>query len=300
MINLKEQKNNVFIHTLKDKFCARQSFLEKTNYHQEHISINGNIQNPYSISTDSYLQLYQCHECGEMFPVDDMITTQDSPKVCYDCYESLYTTCEICGAVIPLSTVNTLSFGSEDIETCSNCAVQLNTVLKEKEEPVTLLHHHMNDSSDFIQFDFNIVMQQPLNSNAILNIVNSISDICSIHDVPLFYFKKVDNSNVLNFTTHFLDLNADLYKEIILKLASYIAFEPNILYLDSFHLRIECSKEKQSIYYQMMNTLLMNLFHKKSIFIKTLESAESITLSSDSITDILDKANFYRTCLRNF
>ena len=286
MINLKEQKNNTFIHTLKDKFFARQSFLEKTNYHQEHISIHRNIQDQYSMPTDSYMQLYQCNECGDMFPIDDMITTQDSHKVCYDCYESLYTTCEICGAVIPLSTVNTLSFGFEDIETCGNCAIQLNTVLKEKEETITLLHHHTNDSSDFIQFDFNIVMQQPLNSNAILNIINSISDICSIHDVPLFYFKKTESFTILNFTTHFLDLNANLYKEVILKLASYIAFEPNILYLDSCH--------------QMINTLLMSLFHNKSVSIKTSESADSIELSTDTITDILDKANFYRTCLQTF
>lgn len=300
MTNLKEQKNNTFINTLKDKFFERQSFLEKTNYHQKHISKNRNDKNHYSVFHDSYAQLYPCNECGEMFSIDDMITTQDSHNVCYDCYESHYTTCEICGAAIPLSSVNNISFGSENIETCDNCAVQLNTILKEKEEPIILLHHHMNNSSDFIQFDFNIVMQQPLNSNDILNIINNINDICSIHDVPLFCFRKIGDFKTLNFTTHFLDLNSSIYKEVILKLAAYIAFEPNILYLASFHLRIECAKEKQSIYYQMMNTLLTSFFHNKSISIKTSESADSIELSTNTITDILDKANFYRTCLQTF
>lgn len=301
MTNLKEQKKTThqpfFIDTLKNKFFERQSYLKsiKTTQHSNKTDANYTF-----LQDEDDNQSYRCSECGEMFSKEDTIATQNNSKICYNCYEDLYTTCEICGAVVPLTTINTVSFGSENIETCEDCAVQLNTVFKEKEESIVLLHHYTQESFDFIQFDFNIVLQEHLDSHTFLNIVNSITDICSIYDVPLFYLKKIDRFRVLGFTTHFLDLNTQTYKEIILKLATYIAFEPNISHIELFNMRIECSKNKQSSYIQMMNAFLTSFFHPNSISIKTLENANSVELSTDIIHSILNKAEFYRTCLHHF
>jgi len=254
----------------------------------------------YLTCEDEYNHFYKCHECGEIFPIDDMISIQNNHKICYNCYESFYTTCEICGDVIPVATINNVAFGSETIDACEDCALHLRTIFKEKTDTITLLHHHNSFSTDFIQFDFNIILREHLDSNEFLNIINNINAICTIHDTPLFYLKKVDTFHIIGLTTHFLDLNTSLYKKIITDFATYIAFEPNVLYLESFHLRIECEQKKKEIYQQMMHTLLIRLFPNSFASLNLTENGDRVEFNNSTSTIALNKADFYRTCMQYF
>lgn len=305
MTNLKEQRINtqipIFCNELKNKFVARQFYLKQVKHNKSSHSKNKKEKDSFLLShEENYDSFYPCSDCNEVYSTDDMIITQDNRKICYDCYEKNYTVCEICGAVIPISERNSIAFGFESIETCENCALQLNTVFKEQGDSITLFHHHNGLDTNFIQFSFNIVLQEHLNSTDFLAIVNNICDICNIHDVPLFYLKRIDGFKVLGITTHFLDINVTIYKKIILKLATYIAFEPDILYLESFQLRMECRKEKEEKCTKQMTTILTSLLQKVSTPNKIMENADTIELTSNIADAIINKADFYRVCMQVF
>lgn len=305
MTNLKEQRINtqipIFCNELKNKFVANQFYLKQAQHPKSSSSKNKNKKDCFtSLIEENDSQFYPCSECGEMCAVDDMITTQDNRKICYDCYEKEYTTCEICGAVIPISERNSTAVGFENIETCEDCALQLNTIFKEQDDSITLLHHHSGSDTDFIQLRFHIILCEHLDSVAFLNIVNNICDICNIHDVPLFYLKRIDGFQVLEITTHFLDIHTPVYRKIILKLATYIAFEPDILYLESFQLRMECRKEKEEKCTQQMSTFLTSLLQKVSTSIERMENIDTVELTSNIADVIVNKADFYRVCMQVF
>ena len=237
-----------------------------------------------------------CSECNGIFDVNNTMEIDNNSKICYKCYENYYSICEICGKIVYKSNLVELSFGEEDISVCDDCDLQLRSILHTRKDIIPLMHFYNKNSNTFVQFQIKINLDSSANLETISSIVKNLNEICSAHEIPLFYITDFEDYSSLNLVSHFLSLEDNFYKNIILQLTMYLSFNTSICSLEALTVRLECPYSEREKYINRLETFFNLLLPYKNIHLDEKLLSNNFEVSTNCVDDIIDKAQLYYVC----